>query len=131
MLPMGIPAACATHLPSGLTAIDCEEAHRIFFSPPGTNCQDQALPIFGGADFASLKSKENAGNPFSCVKLAASFQVSVFQTLTVFPGNRSPGFAASHLPSALKTARLTAASVNVVISVLFETSQTRNSPEVA
>ena len=125
------PAGCASHLPSELIAIAAEEAQRVFVSPPEANCQDQTLPIFLGAAFASLKANQKAGNPFSGVKLVSSFHDAVFQILTVFPGNRSLGFAASHLPSALKAERFTAESVSVTISLPFETSHTRNSPEVA
>src|SRR5215467_3213341 len=103
-MPAGTPPGCASHLPSGLTAIACEEAQIVLGSPPEANCQDHTLPIFLGTDLASLKSNQYAGNPFSSVILPASFHVSVFQILSVLPGNLSLGFAASHLPSALKAA---------------------------
>src|SRR5712691_10163212 len=130
-VPLPPPVDWASHLPSGLTAIASEEAQRMCDSPSPTNCHDQTLPIFCGADFASLKANQNAGNPFSCAKLPASFHVCVFQIFSVFPGNRSPGLAASHLPSALNTARFTGVSVRVTISFPCAASQTRNSPEVA
>src|SRR5712691_3050390 len=130
-VPLPPPVDWASHLPSGLTAIASEEAQRMCDSPSPTNCHDQTLAIFCGADCASLNANQKAGNPFSCVKLSPSFHDCVFQIFSVFPGNRSPGLAASHFPSALKSGRFTGASVRTRISSPVATSQTRNSPEVA
>ena len=86
------------------------------------------FPIFCGADFASLKTNQKARNPYFYGKLPATFHVCVFQISTVFPPS---GLAASHLPSALKTARFTGPSVSVTISFPVEGSQMRNSSDAA